>query len=57
MIRQCAWCNKNMGEVEPLEDKRTTHGICPECYETIMQPQLEKAREEKDDNLHPTART
>ena len=50
MIRQCAWCNKNMGEVEPLEDKRITHGICPDCYETIMQPQLEEAREERDDD-------
>ena len=51
MIRECAWCNKNMGEIAPLEDKRTTHGICPDCYETIMQPQLEEARKERDDEL------
>jgi len=27
----CAWCGKELGEKEPLEDKRITHGICPEC--------------------------
>ena len=27
----CAWCKKSMGEKPPLEDKRTSHGICPEC--------------------------
>jgi phage FluMu protein Com len=33
MIRQCAWCNKVLGEVEPLDNKATTHGICPECVD------------------------
>jgi len=27
----CAWCGKDLGEKEPLEDKRITHGICEEC--------------------------
>jgi len=31
----CAWCRKEgkpdlMGEKEPLEDQRETHGLCPE---------------------------
>ena len=47
MIRECAWCNKNMGEIAPIEDKRITHGICPEC----LKSQLEEARKERDDEL------
>lgn len=31
MIRQCAWCLKMLGEVEPLSDKSVTHGICEAC--------------------------
>jgi len=31
MIRRCAWCGKDMGEKEPLDDQRVTHGICQEC--------------------------
>jgi len=27
----CAWCQKDMGEKPPYEDKGVTHGICPEC--------------------------
>ncbi len=28
----CAWCGKEMGEKPPLNNKETTHSICPECY-------------------------
>lgn len=28
---KCAWCKKDMGEKEPLDDKSTTHTICPKC--------------------------
>ena len=35
MLRICAWCGKKIGEKEPLEDKRETHGICKECYEKL----------------------
>ena len=31
MIKQCAWCGDYMGEIEPLDDKRITHGICAYC--------------------------
>lgn len=27
----CAWCNKELGEKEPLEDTSITHSICDEC--------------------------
>jgi hypothetical protein len=37
MIRICAWCHEVQ---QPLpgddpEDKRETHGICPECLERV----------------------
>lgn len=32
MKRVCAWCQKDMGEVPPLEDTGTTHGICEDCF-------------------------
>lgn len=35
MIRVCAWCKKELGEKEPLEDKRITHGMCEECLEAL----------------------
>lgn len=31
MKRVCAWCGLPMDEVEPLEDERISHGICPTC--------------------------
>jgi len=32
MKKACAWCGQPQGEVEPLDDRRVTHGICPSCY-------------------------
>ena len=29
MNRICSYCPKDMGEKPPLQDKRTSHGICP----------------------------
>jgi DNA-directed RNA polymerase subunit RPC12/RpoP len=31
MFIKCSWCGKDMGEKEPKEDKRTTHGMCENC--------------------------
>lgn len=31
MISVCAWCQKMLGEKEPLKDLSVSHGICPEC--------------------------
>ena len=36
MIRQCSWCNRILGEKEPLEDKRITHTICEKCQEDLV---------------------
>lgn len=44
MIRICSYCNKSMGEKEPLENKAVSHGICPECYET----EINNLKKEKD---------
>ena len=33
MIRQCAWCKRELGEIEPLDNKGVTHGICQECFD------------------------
>lgn len=34
MKQVCAWCFQSLGEdIEPLDDLRTTHGICPPCNE------------------------
>jgi len=35
MKRICAWCNKDMGEKEPLEDESVTHGMCMECLRRV----------------------
>ena len=39
MIRQCAWCEKKLGEKKVLSKKKkdpvTTHGICPECAKKV----------------------
>lgn len=39
MIVMCSYCKRRIGEKEPLEDKRLTHGICGECFvkETIFE--------------------
>lgn len=29
----CAWCQKDMGEKEPLEDTAITHSICDACQQ------------------------
>lgn len=31
MIIICAYCRKFLGEKQPIEDKRTSHGCCKEC--------------------------
>ena len=37
MIRICCDCKKYLGEKEPLEDERITHGYCQECLERTRQ--------------------
>jgi hypothetical protein len=30
----CAWCGKELGEREPIEDESLTHGMCEACLNT-----------------------
>lgn len=32
----CAWCNKDLGQKEPLEETKVSHGICPICMESLL---------------------
>lgn len=41
---ECAWCNKDLGEKEPLENKDKTHTICEECSEKEL-ARLERGEE------------
>ena len=49
MIRVCCRCLKIMGEKEPFEDKRETHGYCDECFKielAAIQAAMENRRGE-----------
>lgn len=35
MIRICSWCDKYMGQKEPLDDLSVTLSVCPECLEDL----------------------
>ncbi|MFC2001847.1 hypothetical protein ACFLUZ_05010 [Chloroflexota bacterium] len=41
MRKVCAWCGKDMGEIEGHGKTGTTHGICEEC----KKKELTKVRE------------
>jgi hypothetical protein len=32
----CAWCKKDLGDKEPLEEKTISHSICENCYSSII---------------------
>lgn len=36
MIVQCAWCDKEMGVKEPLEQTDITSSICEPCFNRVM---------------------
>lgn len=36
MKRICMYCEKYMGDKEPLADTSETHGICPLCMNVFM---------------------
>ena len=33
MVTVCAWCQKYMGSMEPLQETRISHGVCGDCAE------------------------
>jgi hypothetical protein len=43
MFRACAWCGIFMGVIAPLDDERTTHGLCPRCAERLHREQVGRA--------------
>ena len=46
MIRICAWCKKKIGEKEPFDDRRETHGICDDCIKKeLNEDQLKQTKE------------
>jgi hypothetical protein len=34
---RCAWCGLDFGLVEPLADRRVTHGICTPCSNRFLE--------------------
>jgi len=50
MIIICAWCQENLGEKEPMENKNITHGMCEKCkkqYDTEIANMKEVVQIEK----------
>lgn len=37
----CSWCQSSMGEKEPLDNKTTSHGMCPSCEVKQLKKELE----------------
>ena len=35
MVVVCAWCAKSLGEKAPFEDRRVSHGVCPDCRDKL----------------------
>lgn len=48
MVIKCAWCQKDMGTKEPLDDPAITHGCCADC----VQEQLDDLRSEANADEH-----
>ncbi len=48
MFRWCSYCQNLIGEAEPLDDFRVSHGICPTCADDLellsSEPRLLRAR-------------
>ena len=53
MIRRCAWCDRDLGEIAPFGDQSVTHGICPECYAEELRKLAEDGEAECLDNREP----
>ena len=32
----CCYCDKYIKEKQPFDVERTTHGICPDCFVTLL---------------------
>jgi len=47
MEKVCAWCGKDLGEIEGKGQTGTTHGICQECEEKELKKIKDKKRREE----------
>ena len=43
----CSWCQRELGEKEPKEDKCISHTICEECIEKLL-AELKEEEENPD---------
>jgi hypothetical protein len=43
--KYCAWCGVKYGEAK---DGEVSHGICTECRTNLVEPELQRAREERE---------
>ena len=43
----CSWCDKDLGEKEPLADTRVSHGMCEDCRKKIMEGMKKEKRDDK----------
>lgn len=53
MLVKCAWCGADKGEIEPLEDKRVSHGICIPCKEKYLGEYIENKKRKKREEVIP----
>ena len=46
----CAWCGKEMGDAGFTKGKKgeTSHGICPDCKESLLKKWEEENKEKKE---------
>ena len=54
MRRVCAWCQKDLGEKEPLDNKTLTHGLCKECGDIYFKGDEEEEINNENNKLKKT---
>lgn len=53
---ECIACSANMGEIEPLNMKDVSHGICDTCLEIIRAERKRRKEKENDTTKSNTSR-
>ena len=57
----CSWCEKFLGDKEPLSDGSITHSICGECYretkDKIKEFRKERREEGRGEDKTPKQRS
>ena len=52
MINWCCYCNTFIEQIEPLDDFRVSHGICPKCAEGVMSGEIDGAVDERVNDFY-----